>query len=230
MTPRLRDGLIVLLAIAAIVGAAAPADARWLHWLAKPATTLLIASIAWQVRPALSPRYRRAVLLGMALSCLGDIALMLPVDAFLPGLVAFLLAHLCYIVAFAEGARRGRALLASVLLLGTVAAVNVIGLWPHLPVPMRLPVLVYVGALALMAALALARAVPRSHVSPHGARWAAAGALLFVASDALLAWDRFAGGLPQASLLVLATYYAAQYGIARSVAGPAQRNCSVSRK
>ncbi|WMJ68327.1 lysoplasmalogenase [Stenotrophomonas sp. 24(2023)] len=229
MNPRLRDAGIVLLAVAAIVGASAAADARWLHWLAKPAATLLIASIVWQVQPALSPRYRRGVLLGMALSCLGDIALMLPLDAFLPGLVAFLLAHLCYIAAFAGGARGGRALLASVLLLGAVAAVNVIGLWPHLPVPMRLPVLVYVGALALMAALALARAM-QGHASPPGARWAAGGALLFVASDALLAWDRFAGGLPQASLLVLATYYVAQYGIARSVAGADQRNCRVSRK
>ncbi|PSD50374.1 hypothetical protein C7E25_05325, partial [Stenotrophomonas maltophilia] len=45
----------------------------------------------------------------------------------------------------------------------------------------------------------------------------AAGALLFVASDSLLAWDRFAGGLPLASLLVLSTYYGAQYAIARSV-------------
>ncbi|KAF1055460.1 MAG: hypothetical protein GAK43_00254 [Stenotrophomonas maltophilia] len=162
----------------------------------------------------------------MALSCVGDIALMLPVDAFLPGLVVFLLAHGCYIVAFRAGWGGGGWLLGSGVLLATVAAVNIAGLWPHLPLAMRVPVLVYVAALALMAALALARAGARS--APPGARWAAVGALLFVASDALLAWDRFAGGLPQASLLVLASYYAAQYGIARSVLP--QRNCRVSRK
>lgn len=226
MSARLRDGLILLCAAAAIVGASAPEHARWLHWLAKPAATLLIAGIAWQARPALCPYYRRVVLLGMALSCVGDIALMLPVDAFLPGLVAFPLAHGCYIVAFRAGWGAGGWLLGSGVLLAAVAAVNIAGLWPHLPLAMRVPVLVYVAALALMAALALARAGARS--APPGARWAAVGAVLFVASDALLAWDRFAGGLPHASLLVLASYYAAQYGIARSVLP--QRNCSVSRK
>ena len=215
-----RDGLILLAAILAIVGAFLDGDGRWLHWLAKPATTLLIAAIAWQARPAASPSYRRAVLAGMLLSCVGDIALMLPVDAFVPGLVAFLLAHVCYFVAFRAGLRAGRGLVAAFVLLAAFATVNVLGLWPHLPAPMRVPVLAYVVVLASMAVLALARAWARPQVAvPEmcSARWAAVGALLFVASDSLLAWDRFAGGLPLASLLVLSTYYAAQYAIARSV-------------
>jgi uncharacterized membrane protein YhhN len=153
MKPRARDGVILLMAILAIVGAFLHGDGRWLHWLAKPATTLLIAAIAWQVRDPAQPFYRRAVLAGMLLSCVGDIALMLPVDAFVPGLVAFLLAHLCYIVAFRDGLRAGRGLRASVLL-GAFAVLNVLGLWPHLPAPMRIPVLAYVVVLASMAVLA----------------------------------------------------------------------------
>ena len=85
---------------------------------------------------------------------------------------------------------------------------------------MRAPVLAYVVVLASMAVLALARQWRRPQpaaVGASSARWAAAGALLFVASDSLLAWDRFAGGLPLASLLVLSTYHGAQYAIARSV-------------
>ncbi len=85
---------------------------------------------------------------------------------------------------------------------------------------MRIPVLAYVVVLASMAVLALARQWRRPHTDAMDAsssRWAATGALLFVASDSLLAWDRFAGGLPLASLLVLSTYYGAQYAIARSV-------------
>ncbi|WP_312236053.1 lysoplasmalogenase [Stenotrophomonas sp.] len=232
MTVRGRELLIVVLAAAAIIGAGLHGDGRWLHWLAKPLTTLLIASIAWHPgsagrRPATSadpsgPRYRRAVLAGMVLSCLGDIALMLPVDAFVPGLVAFLLAHVCYIIAFRAGFRAGRGLWMAVVLLGAFAFTNVTALWPHLPADMRVPVLAYVVVLALMAMLALARVWAKPSlpgVSRRSAGWAAGGALLFVASDSLLAWDRFAGGLPMASLLVLGTYYAAQYGIARSVAG-----------
>lgn len=219
MRPRARDGVILLMAILAIVGAFLHGDGRWLHWLAKPVTTLLIVAIAWQVHDPARPFYRRAVLAGMLLSCLGDIALMLPMDAFVPGLVAFLLAHLCYIVAFREGLRAGRGLLAASILLGAFAVLNVLGLWPHLPAPMRMPVLAYVVVLASMAVLALARQwrSPQPAVEARSAPWAAVGALLFVASDSLLAWDRFAGGLPLASLLVLSTYYGAQYAIARSV-------------
>lgn len=216
-----RDGLILVVAVLAIIGTFLQGEGRWLHWFAKPATTLLIAGIAWQARPAASPFYRRAVLAGMGLSCLGDIALMLPVDAFVPGLVAFLLAHLCYIAAFRDGVHAGRGLLAAALLLGAFAIGNVLALWPHLPVPLRIPVLAYVGVLATMAVLALARhwQRPRLPLMQAGsARWAAVGGVLFVASDSLLAWDRFGGGLPLAGLLVLATYYGAQYAIARSVA------------
>lgn len=232
MTIRGRELLIVVLAAAAIIGAGLQGEGRWLHWLAKPLTTLLIASIAWHPGSAgrwpassalsLGPGYRRAVLAGMGLSCVGDIALMLPVDAFVPGLVAFLLAHVCYIVAFRAGFRAGRGLGVAVVALGAFAATNVTALWPHLPADMRAPVLAYVVVLALMAILALARFWAKPSlpgVSRRSAGWAAGGALLFVASDSLLAWDRFADGLPMASLLVLGTYYAAQYGIARSVAG-----------
>ncbi|HYQ49392.1 MAG TPA: lysoplasmalogenase [Pseudomonas sp.] len=225
MTSRGRDVLIVAVAIAAIVGAGLDGDGRWVHWLAKPLATLLIASIAWQaVALSMSPApgYRRAVLAGMGLSCLGDIALMLPMDAFVPGLVAFLLAHVCYIVAFRAGIHAGRGLGVAAVLLGAFAAGNLIALWPHLPANMRVPVLAYVVVLAVMAILALARhwRVPAPQgVDRRGTAWAAGGAVLFVASDCLLAWDRFGGGLPMASLLVLSTYYAAQYGIARSVPG-----------
>lgn len=225
MTSRGRDVLIVAVAIAAIVGAGLDGDGRWVHWLAKPLATLLIASIAWQAvasSMAQAAGYRRAVLAGMGLSCLGDIALMLPMDAFVPGLVAFLLAHVCYIVAFRAGIHAGRGLGVAAVLLGAFAAGNLIALWPHLPADMRVPVLAYVVVLAVMAILALARhcRVPTPQgIDRRSTAWAAGGAVLFVASDCLLAWDRFGGGLPMASLLVLSTYYAAQYGIARSVPG-----------
>jgi len=227
MNPR-RDVPILLAAIAAIVGASLDGDGRWLHWIAKPLTTLLIAAMVLRIAglwpgtdtPSAHRTYARAILLGMAFSCIGDIALMLPFDAFVPGLIAFLLAHVCYIVAFRAGFRAGRALWAAGALLAVFAGINLAGLWPLLPNDLRIPVVVYVAVLALMATLALARAW--SHASTtapalQGARWAAIGAILFVISDSVLAWDRFGGGLPAATLCVLSTYYAAQYCIARSV-------------
>lgn len=218
MNPR-RDVPILLAALAAIIGASLDGDGRWLHWIAKPLATLLIAAIVWRADAA-PPGYRRAILLGMAFSCIGDIALMLPFDAFVPGLIAFLLAHLCYIVAFRAGFRAGRGLLIAAALLAVFAGINLAGLWPLLPNDLRIPVVVYVVVLALMATLALARAWTKNAATPSAgtsARWAAIGAVLFVISDSVLAWDRFGGGLPAATLCVLSTYYAAQYCIARSV-------------
>ena len=214
-----RDVPILLAAVAAIIGASLDGDGRWLHWIAKPLATLLIAAIVWRADAA-APGYRRAILLGMAFSCVGDIALMLPFDAFVPGLIAFLLAHLCYIVAFRAGFRAGRDLLIAAALLAVFAGINLAGLWPLLPSDLRIPVVVYVVVLALMATLALARAWTNNAATPSAptsARWAAIGAVLFVISDSVLAWDRFGGGLPAATLCVLSTYYAAQYCIARSV-------------
>jgi uncharacterized membrane protein YhhN len=213
-----RDVPILLAAVAAIVGASLDGDGRWLHWIAKPLTTLLIAALAW--RAGGDAGYRRAILAGMVLSCMGDIALMLPFDAFVPGLVAFLLAHLCYIVAFRAGFRAGRGLGLAAALLAVFAGGNLVGLWPLLPGELRIPVVAYVAVLALMATLALARAwTPGARLDPAqpGPRFAAVGAMLFVISDCTLAWDRFGGGLPAASFIVLTTNYLAQYCIARSI-------------
>lgn len=122
-------------------------------------------------------------------------------------------------MAFRAGVGAGRGLLLAAALLALFAGINLAGLWPLLPAELRIPVVVYVVVLAVMATLALARAwssKAASSLAPASARWAAIGAVFFVISDSVLAWDRFGGGLPAASLCVLSTYYAAQYCIARS--------------
>jgi uncharacterized membrane protein YhhN len=204
-------------AVAAIAGALlAAADPgqgwRWLHWCAKPLATALIFVLAWRARPAVSPRYRRLVLAGIACSLAGDVFLMLPGDRFVPGLLAFLLAHGCFIAAFLGDSRFAAPAwpLAACLAYG---AANLALLWGAIDAPLRLPVIVYVAVLATMGGQAWARAW-------HGdaaARLAARGALVFMLSDSVLAWDRFRGPLPLASLGVLAAYYLALWWIARSV-------------
>lgn len=203
---------------AAIVGAMLGGDALWLHYVGKPLATVLLG---WQVLRTghpVSPRYRRAVAIGMALSLVGDVCLMLPVDLFLPGLVAFLLAHIAYIVAFAPGsAAKARGV--AFVLVAIVGAANLLGLLPRVDAALKLPVVAYTVVLAAMAAFALARAWTPAVASalPRSARRGAVGAVLFMASDSLLAWDRFGGGIPASALLVLGTYYAAQWCIAHSV-------------
>lgn len=209
--------LWVLLVCAAISGAVLGGDALWLHWLCKPLATLMLL---WWVRSGAGAQqaYGRWVSAGLLLSCVGDVWLMLPADLFVPGLVSFLLAHLCYIRAFAPGVRGLPLLIASLPLL-LFALANVLGLWPRLPPGMHLPVLVYVLVIACMAAVALAQwwATRSAGLCGRGGL-AALGALLFLVSDALLAWDRFAASVPLAIVWVLLSYYLAQRCIAGSVA------------
>ena len=58
----------------------------------KPLTALLVIARVWPLGAAV-PTQRRLIRLGLALSLVGDVFLLWPQPGFLPGLVAFLLAH-----------------------------------------------------------------------------------------------------------------------------------------
>ena len=215
---RQANALVVLAAGGAIVGALSGGPWIWLHYLCKPLATLLIGALVLRAGRVQSARYRAAVLAGIAFSLAGDVFLMLPQDLFVPGLVAFLLAHLCFFAAFFPGARWTVRLVAIAAYAG-VGVANMVPLLPRVPSTLHVPVLAYVLVLVVMAGLAAARAWSL-RADPGLARPALSGAVggaLFVLSDSLLAWDRFGSGLPAAALLVLASYYAALWCIARSV-------------
>ena len=213
-----------LAAVAALCGLLAIASAPWalalpaLNFVFKPLATLAIIAFAIQ-RGTDQPQSRRWVLTGLFCSLAGDIALLWPQAGFLPGLVSFLLAHLAYLMAFT----RVRALTAHRLpyvLYAVVAGGVLWQLWPGVPAALRVPVLLYVVCLAGMAARA---AVLWRSGLPRGAVLALGGAL-FVASDALLASNRFASPLPMASLWILLPYWLAQWCIAAWLAPPATRH------
>lgn len=209
---------IIVLAAGAIAGALLGGPWLWLHYLCKPLTTLVILSLVVRAVPLPSPRYRKAVVVGMVFSLAGDVFLMLPQDLFVPGLVAILLAHLCFIVAFFPGAT-WPVRLAATAAYAVIAGAHLSLLLPKVPPPIHVPVLAYVCVLVVMAAFAAARAwTVRHDLTPaKPARAAAIGGVLFVLSDSLLAWDEFGGGVPLAPLLVLVSYYGALWCIARSV-------------
>lgn len=223
---RLLAAAVGIAAIAAIVGGLmAPASShgagRWLHWIAKPLATSLVLAVAWRVPMPLSSRYRRRVLLGLGFGLLGDVLLMLPGDFFVPGLAMFLLAHLAFIAAWLDDSRfavRPPAWIACLL----AAAGLLWMLWPFMASALRVPVTAYALVLATMAGQALGRAW--HHLAANDAlatpsRRAALGAVLFMVSDSLLAWDRFRHALPLSELWVLGTYYPAIGLIAWSVKG-----------
>lgn len=207
-------GAIVL--CAALTIAADLGGPDWWRHVFKPLTTVLVIAWAWP-RGEDAPARRRWVRLGLVASLVGDVALLWPDSGFLPGLVAFLLAHLAYIVAFTRGLRFGARWLPFAAY-AVVAAAILSQLWPGVPGALRGPVLAYVAALACMAAQAAVVWLAARGTADEGlARWAALGGLLFMVSDATLAANKFLAPVPAASLWILATYWLAQLAIAGSL-------------
>jgi uncharacterized membrane protein YhhN len=212
MNPPLLNGLIVAGAILAIAAAPWALDLSVLAFVFKPLTTVLIIVLAWP-RGADKPAARRALRLGLLLSLLGDIALLWPREGFLPGLVAFLLAHVAYIVAFTREHRflaRPVALAGYALAAGAILAL----LWPSIPPGLRVPVACYVLALTAMAAQTAVVGLATHGDERRRGRLLMLGGALFMASDSLLATNKFALPLPAANLWILGTYWAAQWCIA----------------
>ncbi|KAB2919781.1 MAG: hypothetical protein F9K29_04115 [Hyphomicrobiaceae bacterium] len=148
---------------------------------------------------------RVLLVLGLVASLAGDVLLMLP-GQFVPGLAAFLTAHLLYIALMTRDAPLlpSRPAVAVVIAIaGSVLAL----IWPSLPSGLKAPVAAYVGVIALMAMQAIGRAT----VHRSGASIAvAAGALFFMASDTALAINKFVASDATLAALVLPTYYTAQ--------------------
>jgi uncharacterized membrane protein YhhN len=97
---------------------------------------------------------------------------------------------------------------------------NLWALWPSLPAALHVPVTIYVLVLASMGGQAVVR--ERRHASDAlatSAHWSMMGALIFMLSDTLLAWDRFRFVIPLSAVWVLVTYYTAMWCLARSVRG-----------
>lgn len=187
---------------------------RWQIYAFKPLATLLILALALVTAP-MRPEYQWAIAAGLLFSSAGDVFLMLPRDRFVAGLASFLVAHLCYIGAFAIGVPFAAAPLLWLPFFAAGGLVLAL-VWPGLKPALRGPVAVYVIVIAAMAG----QAAGRWQITGSGMALAAAvGAGLFVVSDAVLAIDRFRWKFRAARAVTLATYWAAQLLIALSVSG-----------
>lgn len=200
-----------LAALLAIRGHYLQDSLRWRIYLFKPLATLLILALALSY-PTSRPEYQWAIVAGLLLSTAGDIFLMLPEDRFIAGLSSFLLAHLCYAYGFSLGVPFGTAFLfwPPYFVAGGVVLALV---WPGLRPALRGPVMAYVVVIAVMAGQAAGRWYA---LGGTVALLAAAGAALFIVSDAVLAIDRFRWHFRSARAVTLGTYWSAQLLIALS--------------
>jgi uncharacterized membrane protein YhhN len=208
--------------LACVTAAAADWLAVWHGWrrvsyLTKPAAMVLL--LIWF---GVIGRFEGILLafgIGFLFSLLGDIFLMASHSYFVFGLVAFLLAHLCYIVGFNRPQPR---LSFMFFLLGLGVLVVWLLIFRRLDGAMRssnahsrmrLPVALYSGVIALMLFSALLTLV-RPDWPLSAAALAAFGGTSFFASDTLLAFNRFARPIPRARFWVRVSYHLGQLGLA----------------
>lgn len=139
---------------------------------------------------------------------------------FIAGLLAFLISHLLFIQTYRvhRGAGSGAELMGTqkvrfslpIVLLGTGL---VVVLYPSLG-SLRLPVLVYAMVLTIMVMSALFR----FGLTNSQSFWMVfSGAVLFMASDSILALNKFLNPVPAAGLLTMFTYMSAQFLIAEGI-------------
>ena len=209
----------VLLLIAALVAvvdwvSVARPDVRMrrLEYVVKPAIPIILLA-AVLLAPASDGGVQVIAALALLFSCGGDVALMLPDtkgSLFLVGLSSFLVAQVLFAVGFLIQPHGSLLACVAVMLLvaGGPSAIVLRSVRHKAPEVLG-PVVVYVAAITLMAAAAIAVGIHE----PGRRVPAIIGGLSFVASDLLLAINKFVRPLRYESLIVHVTYHVALFGL-----------------
>lgn len=218
MDPRKNTTLNLLLYGAATAGTIIgdATDQHVLVYVCKPLMMIILSSWFYHTTRRVGDRFTLLVQAGLFFSLVGDVALMFQhVDDFnfLIGLGSFLLAQLCYTIAFLHNVLEVGSvrppwvpmLLAFILCVyGYFFAERLV---PIVDDGIQIPVGIYAGAITLMgvaAAFRWARTYRRSFIMVF------LGALFFIASDSVLAVNRFLEPFDAANWLIMVTYGVAQ--------------------
>ena len=180
-----------------------------LRRLVKPFPVLsMIAAVLLLRRTA----YAKTIAAGLGLCVLGDIFLELPERFFIFGMVAFLLGHVGYIVAFVRRNASSQPLAAIPFAVWIVWAG--VTLMPHLG-DLRLPVIIYTIVIFVMMWRAASLVLGESE--PSALDWLAMlGAASFGFSDTLIALDKFREPIDGVRIPIIMMYWVGQSLIAAS--------------
>ncbi|MGE8361355.1 lysoplasmalogenase [Pseudomonas sp.] len=184
-----------------------------LPWLSLVTKGIPVIVLWWWLRRAADGLYRRWIGIGLLCSLAGDLLLDWPGDLFVPGLAAFLLAHLAYLRAYLSDCREPAiaALLgAAVVGASMFAVLATAGLGGLL-----IPVALYALAISAMLWRALAR-LGHAGLTRQSTVLAAAGGASFVLSDSLIGIDRFVAPFDAAPYAIMFTYWLGQWAITAS--------------
>ena len=178
----------------------------WLVVVFKPLTTLLFFAVIG--RP--ESTFARWVTAGIALSVIGDIALLSESNrAFMVGLVAFLLAHVAYVIGFLGIAVWSPHVAIVAVVVGLSSVLLVRAIWKG-AAGMHAATIAYAAVISAMVITASATVGGPLLMAPY----AAVGAVLFYVSDSSLALNRFRRPVPHIALYAMGIYWLGQLGIA----------------
>lgn len=191
---------------------------RSLEIVVKPLTMVFL--IAWYLDqlPTFAEWLGIFFLIGLVFSLAGDIFLMLASKYFIAGLVAFLFAHLAYILGFNIPGLYFKPIAMLFILVILIVGIPIYRRLKRALVEasnrsLVIPVTVYIVVISIMLLSAVITLI-RPEWSLPSAIMATVGAVLFYASDAVLAWNRFVKPMRYGRLINMMTYHLAQYLIA----------------
>lgn len=199
--------------------------AVWFEWkivnyLSKPA--IIVALLSWFLSNAGLSLPALWFGIGLIFALIGDTFLLFKGKSFLFGMAAFMLTHIAYSIGFNQYLSQ-----LSPAMIGAILIVFSLWVWVFaalrqgaLPNPayrkMEMPLIAYNLLILVMVISALLTNL-RDDWQPVSAGLVASGALLFLFSDALLAFDRFIRPLPTARLWKRVTYQLGQLAIIAGV-------------
>ena len=199
----------LLLSLTAVVAVsdwlAVSLNRRAAEYVFKPLVMVLLIAVALSLDPS-STFAQVMLVIGLVLSMIGDVCLMLPQDAFLVGLGAFLIAHIFYVIALLALGISVWSFLIGVALMFFVALVvgrKIVQGAASVDKAMAGPVAAYIAVISVMVASAIGT----------GRFFAIVGALLFATSDSVLGWTRFLNDFPRSRMIVMVTYHLGQAGL-----------------
>lgn len=187
-------------------------DSQRLRWAVKPVASTAFIVAAWAAG-AFDTAYGVAIIVGLALSWWGDV-LLIPkgqTPIFRAGVLAFLLGHVGYSIAFVIRGIDWIWTAGAALVLVGVAAVILKWLWPSVDRPMKVPVVAYVVVISVMVALSVGT------VAAAGGPAILVGAVMFYLSDLSVARERFVKASFVNRIWGLPFYYVAQLVLAWTV-------------
>jgi uncharacterized membrane protein YhhN len=210
----------IFYAVIAIVAIGADSlDLKWTYYMSKPVLLLsLLIIFRISIQKSGYKIFTSLITGALIFSTAGDILMMFTSESdnfFLAGLVTFLIAHFFYTAAFTYDIFQKRVkeqhwgqLALSTLMVVYSAEFYILNRFSF--GAMWLPVMIYCIAISVMGISAIMRG---RYQNPSAYYRIVAGALLFIAADSFIALEKFVIHFDLSGVIILGTYFAAQYFI-----------------